>query len=106
MKQTVQLKHSFYQFFDRLGEGVYYHYTVEYDWNDIMQNNFNQQNFKIIPGSIPRSYDRYFSQYHINRAEWEKEMVAYLLSQKNDTTFEAFFDELSGEQQEEYQNKW
>jgi hypothetical protein len=106
MKKTVELKQDFYQFFDRLGEGVYYNYSVEYDWDDIMQNNFNEHNFKIIPGGISSSHDKYFAQYRINKAEWEKEMVDYLLSPKNDMTFEYFFDKLSGDQQEEYQSKW
>jgi hypothetical protein len=104
--KTMNLKQSFYQFFDRMGEGVYYHYTVEYDWDDIMNNNFNERNFKIIPGAIPSEYNGYFSQYSINKKEWEKTMVEYLLSAENDMSYEDFFNNLNPEQVEEYEIKW
>lgn len=105
-KKTMNLKQSFYQFFDRMGEGVYYHYTVEYDWDDILKHNFNEQNFKIILGEIPSEYNSYFSRYSINKNEWEKRMTEYLLSPENDMSYEDFFDKLKPEQVEEYESKW
>lgn len=105
-KKTMNLQYSFYQMFDRMGEDVYYQYNVEYDWDSILKNNFNEQNFKIIPQGISSEYNDYFSQYCIDKGQWEKKMVEYLLSSKNDTSYEAFLDNLSKEQLQEYEKKW
>jgi len=105
-KQKMDLQYSFHHMYDRIGEGVYFNYIVEYDWEDILKNNFNKDNFKIIPGGIPSEYNSYFSQYSINKSKWEKNMVEYLLSSRNDMTYEDFLENLNSEQIEAYDNKW
>lgn len=105
-ERTMQLQHSFYTFFDRLGEGVDFDYIVKYDWDDIMKNNFNKANFEIIPVGISSSFEPYFSQYKINKKQWEKVMIEYLLGDKNDITQEDFLDNLEPEKSKEYNDKW
>lgn len=98
----MDLQHSFYNMYDRLGEDVYYQYTIEYDWDSILKNGFNKDNFKVVPVGFSEDYDSYFSRYAISKKKWEKNMKDYLLSEHNDTTQEAFFENLTEKQNKQY----
>ena len=104
--KKMQLQFSFYKIYDRIGEDVYYDYSVEYDWDSIIKNNFTKENFKIIPGGISSNYNGFFSQYSIDKSQWENKMKDYLLSSENDNSIESFLEELSSENIQEYDCKW
>lgn len=98
----MNMNQSFYHMYDRLGEDVYYQYTIEYDWDNILKNNFTKDNFKVIPVGFFENYDGYFSSYSINKKKWEKSMKEYLLSDRNDLSLEAFFENLTEMQYQQY----
>lgn len=104
--KKISLKHSCYNYYDRLGENVDYDYTIQYDWNSIMENDINEDNFKIIPVGFDKDSKAYFKRYHINEKEWNETLKNAVLNPNNDLIKEDFFESLPENIYEQYENKW
>jgi hypothetical protein len=95
MMEILKCDQDFYNLFDKIGEGVLYHYEIHYNWVEIISDNFNESNFKLIPIGISENTTKYLNRYNIDKALWEKTMLELLLKNDMEIVKEKFFEELS-----------
>ena len=95
-----------YDLFDRMGEGVMFRFVVTYDWEDILKNDINGDNFSVEMIGFDKSVDRYFSAYRISRDGWIKDAQDYLMRKECEVIKENFFEHLSDEKNDEYNERF
>lgn len=92
-----------YDLFDRMGEGVLFRFVVTYDWEDILKNDINGDNFQVEMVGFDADMNAYFGAYRISRADWTKDAQDYLMQNDCETIKEMFFENLSNDKYQEYE---
>lgn len=95
-----------YDLFDRMGEGVIFRFVVNYDWDNILKNDINCDNFNVEMIGFDKDVDAYFSAYHISREKWINDVQDYLMQNDCETVKEIFFENLSDDRYREYENEF
>lgn len=91
-----------YDLFDRAGEGVMFRFVVNYDWDNILKNDVNGDNFSVEMVGFDKDVDVYFSAYRISRDEWTNDVQDFLMRNDCEVVKEIFFENMSDEQYAEY----
>jgi hypothetical protein len=105
MLKNVNLQFDCYDLFDRMGEGVMFNFVVNYDWNNILRDDINGDNFQVEMIGFDEDIDAYFSAYRISREAWTNDAQEYLMQNDCETIKEIFFDQLSDDMYREYEQR-
>lgn len=100
--QEMELKLDMYSIFDRIGEGVMFKYKVKYDWDSIIKDDANEQNFVVEAIGFGSDTQKYLGTYHMSVEQWTKDAIEYLTQDENNVARENFFENLSDELYDEY----
>jgi hypothetical protein len=100
--EEVTLELDMYDLFDRIGEGVMFKYKVKYDWQSIVKDDVNDQNFIVEAVGFADDDQRYLQSYRMSVEEWTNDAMQYITRGSMQTAQEAFFESLPDATYNEY----
>jgi hypothetical protein len=104
--KKVDFQFDMYPIFDRIGDGVKFDYTIEYNLKDLFKNGFTDNNFVVIPKGMDSTAKRYLSSYHMSVAAWEHDAIDYITKDNNQTAIEVFGEWLAANADDETNAAW
>jgi hypothetical protein len=103
--EEMELRFDMYSCYDRTGDGVKFNFRVKYDWQSIVDNDVNAQNFIVEAIGFDDKALRYLNSIDVNVDAWTKKAMDALTRNNNETAQEFFFENIPNEQYNIYSDK-
>lgn len=103
--EEKEFEYDMYRCYDRTGEGVMFEYKIKYDWQSIVDNDVNAENFIVEPIGFVGMNLRYLESIDANINAWIETAMHSLTSDNQQHAQECFFDSLPNEIYNQYSDK-